>query len=37
LGTVNRAVSAIADAAYLVVAGRALALPPPGLFPEVLT
>jgi nicotinate-nucleotide--dimethylbenzimidazole phosphoribosyltransferase len=37
LGTVNRAVSAIADAAYLVVAGRALALPPPGLSPEVLT
>ena len=30
LGTVNRAVSAVADAAYLVVAGRALALPPPG-------
>jgi adenosyl cobinamide kinase/adenosyl cobinamide phosphate guanylyltransferase len=30
LGTVNHAVSAVADAAYLVVAGRPLELPPPG-------
>ena len=30
LGLLNHAVSAVADDAYLVVAGRALTLPPPG-------
>jgi adenosyl cobinamide kinase/adenosyl cobinamide phosphate guanylyltransferase len=30
LGSLNHAVSAVADMAYLVVAGRAIELPPPG-------
>ncbi|HEU5084396.1 MAG TPA: bifunctional adenosylcobinamide kinase/adenosylcobinamide-phosphate guanylyltransferase [Acidimicrobiales bacterium] len=33
LGEVNRAVSAVADHAVLVVAGRAIELPPPGELP----